>query len=128
MFIHPARYSVHAGVYELYGLLNEAIHNEIFIKRGKYYYYTFWEAHQKYLSKNTPEEVVQTSQEVLAYFEGRRVDDAQICLGLIQNASMAQDPLSERAARRPARHRQLQRRLSERPEQDRPWDLRVRHR
>ncbi|MGB4308838.1 MAG: protein kinase, partial [Candidatus Cloacimonadaceae bacterium] len=67
--------------YELYGLLNEAIHNEIFIKRGKYYYYTFWEAHQKYLSKNTPEEVVQTSQEVLAYFEGRRVDDAQICLG-----------------------------------------------
>ncbi len=82
--------------YQLYSLLNDAIHNEILIKRGKNYYYTFWEAHQKYLSQNTPEEVIQISQEVLAYFKDRRLDDAQTCLGLIQNASMAQDPLSER--------------------------------
>lgn len=82
--------------YQLYNLLNDAIHNEILIKRGRYYYYTFWEAHQKYLGQNTPEEVIQISRDVLAYFKDQRVDDAQICLGLIQNAAMAQDLLSER--------------------------------
>jgi len=81
---------------ELYSLLNEAIYNEILVKRGKHYYYTFPEARQRFFDETSARAQGVISRRVLRYYQNRPVEDVETCLGLIQNSELATDPLNAR--------------------------------
>jgi len=84
------------GDREQYSLLSDAIYNEILIKREKHYYYTFPEARQKFLDETPQETNTEISRRVLQFYEDVLVEDAETCMGLIENAQSASDLLSER--------------------------------
>ena len=81
---------------ELYGLLNDAVYNEILIKRGKNYHFSFLEARERFVSECAEKLQAFVSQGVLDYFRERVIEDAEICLGVIANARLAGDSLAER--------------------------------
>lgn len=89
-------YILKLGDQELYSLLNEAVYNEILVKRGKHYYYTFPEARSRFLEENNARAHGVVSRRVLRYYDSHPVNDSETCLGLIKNAGFASDPLSAR--------------------------------
>ncbi len=81
---------------ELYSLLTESEHNEILVKRGKQYFFTFTEARQRFFEESSPKVYDLISRRVLRYFKSKTVHDAQTCLGIIRSSELAEDILSER--------------------------------
>ncbi|HOH78342.1 MAG TPA: ATP-binding protein [Candidatus Cloacimonadota bacterium] len=81
---------------ELYSLINEATYNEILVKHGKLYYYTFPEARQRFFDENSRRAHGLVSRRVLKYYASRSIEDTETCLGLIENAILAGDALSAR--------------------------------
>lgn len=82
--------------HELYSLLNESVYNEIMEKQGKYYYYTFAEAKQRFFDECSDKVHISIATRVLKYYKNKLVSDVETCRGLISNAALAGDKLSER--------------------------------
>lgn len=81
---------------DLYNMLNDAIYNEILIKEGKYYRFTFKEAKERMVSESDQKLHVFISKRLLTYYESIDVIDKETCLGLIENSFIAEDYQSAR--------------------------------
>ncbi len=82
---------------ELYNLLNDATYNEILSKNGKYYSFSFIEAKSRMFSESDRKVHVLVSKRILKFYARKEIVDKETCLGLIQNAYIAQDLQSARA-------------------------------
>lgn len=90
------RHICQLGDAQLYELLNEAKFNEILHKDGKQHYFTFAEAKKKFFEQCLPRTRKQVSQNVLQFFDSKKVEDLPTCRGLIEGARIAEDMASER--------------------------------
>ncbi len=76
---------------QLYGFLNECLHNELLSKEGKDYSYSFIEAVQRLQSELDPRIHVQVSKKVLSFYRHNLIFDQDVCRGVIRNARIAGD-------------------------------------
>ena len=81
---------------QLYHFITDALNNEILIKRGEYYYYTFPEAKKRFIRETPKEELIKHSQRVVDYFQDVEINDIEICQGIIENAKIAHDSTASR--------------------------------
>ncbi|HPH61078.1 MAG TPA: hypothetical protein PLX72_05485, partial [Candidatus Syntrophosphaera sp.] len=81
---------------EIYDLLNEAKYNEILLKRENHYHFTFAEAKTYLYDRCQPRMRDLVSRRVLKYYNRQNVTDPQTCTGIISNARIARDLVSER--------------------------------
>lgn len=81
---------------ELYNLLNDATYNEILSKKGKYYSFSFIEAKDRMFSESDHKVHVLVSKRILKFYARKEIIDKDTCLGLIENAFIAQDLQSAR--------------------------------
>lgn len=76
---------------QLYHFITDALNNEILIKSGDYYFYTFPEAKKRFIRECSKEKLIEFSQRVVSYFQDVEINDMQICQGIIENAQIAHD-------------------------------------
>lgn len=76
---------------ELYSMLNDAIYNEMLIKDGNYYSFTFIEARRRLFEESDHKVHVLISNRLLEFYNKREVKDQDTCLGLIESAFIAED-------------------------------------
>lgn len=81
---------------KLYSFLNDVIYNEIMIKKGKNYYFSFLEAKARLYDECDKKTHTEVSKQILDYFDKQALLDIEICQGLIENAKIAGDLISER--------------------------------
>ncbi len=81
---------------ELFNLLNESKYNEILDKRDNSFYFTFPEARDRFFGECQPKLHKLVSLRVLKFYADKQVQSPEIYRGLIKNARIADDPLSER--------------------------------
>lgn len=81
---------------EIYDLLNEAKYNEILLKQGNHYHFTFAEAKTYLHDRCQPKTRNLVSKRVLEFYDNQNVTDPQTCMGIIGNARTAGDRASER--------------------------------
>lgn len=81
---------------ELYNLLNGSKHNEILEKKGKYFYFTFAEAKERFFSECSAKQQQLVSLRVLKYYQNKQITDPDTCRGIIANTRIACDLASER--------------------------------
>lgn len=74
---------------QLYTLFNEAIYNEVFIKRGKYYSYAFPEARDVYFGQSSEAARTAISRRVLEYYEIRELLDDNTFQKMLRNVTQA---------------------------------------
>lgn len=85
------RYFFNINDLQLYHFITDALNNEILIKRGEYYFYTFPEAKKRFIRELSKEKLVEYSEKLISYFKDIEVTDPEISKGIIQNAIIAQD-------------------------------------
>ena len=71
--------------------INDNINNEILVKKGDYYYFTYRELQEKFRQKCRYKVLKKISDQVIKYFQNRKVDDIESCVGLIENARIVAD-------------------------------------
>lgn len=76
---------------DLYNLLNDATYNEILNKNGKYYSFSFVEAKSRMFEECNSKVHSLISKRLLKYFMNKEIVDRRTCLGLIDNALLAED-------------------------------------
>jgi signal transduction histidine kinase/serine/threonine protein kinase len=81
---------------DLYNLLNDGKYNEILRKSGNTFQFTYSEAKERFFNECEPKLQKLVSLRVLKYFDTKKVNDPVTCRGIISNARIADDKVSER--------------------------------
>lgn len=76
---------------ELYSLINEAVYNELLLKDGKDYQFSFQEAKARLISELEPTEHISISKKVLQHYKDQVIHSPELCRGIIRNAEIAGD-------------------------------------
>ena len=76
---------------QLFSFITDAINNELLIKRGEFYYFTFPEAKNKFFEECSKEQIIEFSKKVIDYFYKQDITLPEICDGIIKNAELAED-------------------------------------
>ncbi len=76
---------------QLYHFITDALNNEILIKVGEYYHFTFPEAQKRLIRECSKDKLIKYSEQVISYFQDIEINDMRICQGIIENAKIAKD-------------------------------------
>jgi signal transduction histidine kinase/serine/threonine protein kinase len=80
----------------LYEFIKDAVYSDILIKERQNYRFVYKEAKSKLESEATTELRIQISKSVIDFFKKIRIDDVEICKGLIRNSEVAKDNQAKR--------------------------------
>ncbi|MDP3113350.1 MAG: protein kinase [Candidatus Cloacimonadaceae bacterium] len=81
---------------DLYNLLGDATYNEILVKCGKHYYFTFPEAKLRFFEETAVKVHILVSKRVIRYYKTKTVTDIETCRGIIANSEIAGDLVCKR--------------------------------
>lgn len=76
---------------QLYHFITDAINNEIIVKSGDYYFYSFPEAKKRFIRECSKDELIEYSKRLIKYYQDIEINEIEICQGIIENAKIAHD-------------------------------------
>ncbi len=74
-----------------YHFTTDALNNEILIKSGDYFVFSFPEAKKRFIRECSKEKLIEYSERLINYFQDIEINDIEICEGIIENAKIAHD-------------------------------------